>query len=95
MVSAEVKWSGREDQVFNGRKIQRRAAGLSERGSGLSPTVTVGDGQKGAKRQWVTKGFGYQTAPIISYQSHIPTIYERYLLVITLKFWLLKLFFIF
>lgn len=44
---AEVKWSGREDQVFKGRKIQRRAAGLSERGSGLSPTVTVGDGQKG------------------------------------------------
>jgi hypothetical protein len=43
MVSAEVKWSGREDQVFNVRKIQRGC----KCGSVLSPTVTVGDGQKG------------------------------------------------
>jgi len=57
LAGAEVKWSGREDQVFNGRKIQRRAAGLSERGSGLSPTVTVGDGQKDNGIEWglVTK----------------------------------------
>jgi hypothetical protein len=38
-------WAG--GQVLNGRKIQRRAQALSERGRGLSPTVTVGDGKKG------------------------------------------------
>jgi hypothetical protein len=55
MVSAEAEFSGREDQGFNGRKIQRRAAGLSERGRGLSPTVTVGDGKKamGFKGNWL------------------------------------------
>jgi len=55
MVSAEAEFSGREDQGFNGRKIQRRAAGLSERGRGLSPTVTVGDGKKamGEKGTWL------------------------------------------
>jgi len=30
-----------------GGQIQRRAQALSERGRGLSPTVTVGDGKKG------------------------------------------------